>query len=72
MNNTLYIVGVGPGDPELLTFKAMNILKRCAVVTTPKGSKNGNSTALSIASQAVDLTGKTILELHFPMKKAFP
>lgn len=69
MNNTLYIVGVGPGDPELLTFKAMNILKRCAAITTPKGSKNGNSTALSIISQAVDLTGKKILELYFPMKK---
>ncbi len=69
MNSTLYIVGVGPGDPELLTFKAHKALNSCAVIATPKGSKNGNSTALSIIKQAVELEGKAILELHFPMKK---
>ncbi|MBL4902080.1 MAG: precorrin-2 C(20)-methyltransferase [Desulfocapsa sp.] len=69
MNNTLYIIGVGPGDPELLTFKAHTILDSCSVIATPKGSKNGNSTALSIIQQAVELEGKTILELYFPMKK---
>lgn len=69
MNNTLYIIGVGPGDPELLTFKAHKVLKACPVIATPKASRNGNSTALSIAQQAVELKGKTIIELHFPMKK---
>lgn len=69
MQSTLYIIGTGPGDPELLTIKAMNALKKCPVIATPKGSPNGNSTALSIVRQAVDTRDKEILELHFPMKK---
>jgi precorrin-2/cobalt-factor-2 C20-methyltransferase len=69
MNNTLYIIGVGPGDPGLLTFKAHSLLESCTVIATPKGSKNGNSTALSIIQHTVELEDKTILELYFPMKK---
>lgn len=69
MKSTLYIVGTGPGDPELLTVKAMNALKTCSVLVTPKGSPNGNSTALSIVRQAVDTSDKEVVELYFPMKK---
>ena len=32
---TLYGLGVGPGDPELLTLKALRLLKACAVVAYP-------------------------------------
>ena len=69
MPSTLYIIGTGPGDPELLTVKAINALKKCPVFVTPKGSPNGNSTALSIVKQAVDTRDKEIMELHFPMIK---
>jgi precorrin-2/cobalt-factor-2 C20-methyltransferase len=69
MQSTLYIIGTGPGDPELLTVKAVNALNKCSVFVTPKGSPNGNSTALSIVTQAVDIRNKKIVELHFPMKK---
>lgn len=69
MESTLYIVGTGPGDPELLTLKAFNTLSRCPVIVAPKGSRNGTSTALSIVSQALDITPKEIHELYFPMKK---
>jgi len=69
MKPTLYILGTGPGDPELLTIKAVNALKTCSVLVTPKGSPNGNSTALSIVKQAVDTSEKKIVELYFPMKK---
>jgi precorrin-2/cobalt-factor-2 C20-methyltransferase len=71
MKPTLYIVGTGPGDPELLTIKAMNALKTCSVLVTPKGSPNGNSTALSIVRQAVDTSDKAVVELYFPMKKVY-
>ena len=69
MQSILYIIGTGPGDPEQLTLKAVKALNACSVFVTPKGAVNGSSTALSIVSQAVDTTGKEILELHFPMKK---
>jgi len=69
MTSTLFIVGVGPGDPELITRKAFHILETTPVVATPKGSKNGNSTALSIVEQAMDLTGREIVHLYFPMQK---
>ena len=45
----LYGVGVGPGDPELLTEKAIRILGECDVIAVPQ-SENGGRTALEIAS----------------------
>ncbi|MBW6521183.1 MAG: precorrin-2 C(20)-methyltransferase [Desulfoarculaceae bacterium] len=72
MQATLYIVGVGPGDPDLLTIKALNLLRHCPVVATPKALANGNSTALAIVQNALPMDEaheKEILELHFPMKK---
>ncbi len=35
MKGTVYGVGVGPGDPELLTFKAARIISQCPVVAVP-------------------------------------
>lgn len=72
MQATLHIIGVGPGDPALLTIKAHNVLRHCPVVATPKASQQGHSTALSIVQQALsagEIGGKEIVELHFPMKK---
>ena len=69
---TLYIIGVGPGDPDLLTIKALNILRHCLVVATPKASAHGHSTALSIVERVLpmaEVAKKEIVELHFPMKK---
>ncbi|MEJ2134951.1 MAG: precorrin-2 C(20)-methyltransferase [Desulfofustis sp.] len=69
MSGTLYIIGTGPGDPQLLTLKAVNIFTSCPVIIAPHGARNGSSTALAIVSEAVSLAGKTVVELHFPMKK---
>ncbi len=71
MKGTFYVVGVGPGDPELLTLKAARILDKSKVWLTPAASKNGSSTALSIASGAVTSNGKKIMPHHFPMKKVY-
>lgn len=69
MHSTLYIVGTGPGDPDLLTLKAYETLKQCPLIVAPKGSKNGKSTALSIVEQTVSIKDKDVFELYFPMKK---
>lgn len=71
MRATLSIVGVGPGDPGLLTLKALRALQQCPVIATPS-ARHGHSTALSIVAQALlpdELAGKEIVELYFPMKK---
>lgn len=66
IKGTLYGVSVGPGDPELLTFKAMRIMRRCPVIAAPQ-TKSGEMLALEIARQAVDLSRKVIVPLHFTM-----
>jgi precorrin-2/cobalt-factor-2 C20-methyltransferase len=66
---TLYAVGIGPGDPELLTLKAARLIKTHDLILVPKGKEDGESLALSIIKGAVELDGKEIREIHFPMKK---
>lgn len=68
IKGTLYGVSVGPGDPELLTFKAMRIIRRCPVIAAPQ-TKSGEMLALEIARQAVDLSRKVIVPLHFTMSR---
>lgn len=69
MTGKLYVIGVGPGDPELMTLKAVRILRQAPCVFVPKGREEGASLALSIMRGAVSLDGKKIVELHFPMMK---
>ncbi len=66
---TLYLVGIGPGDPELMTCKAVRVLEQTRVLVGPKAKADGASNAVQIAASQVDMTGKTVLELRFPMKK---
>ena len=68
MAGTLYCVGIGPGDPELLTLKATRLLREADVVAIPQGD-NDVLTAKNIVSQVVDLTHKEQLLVYMPMTK---
>lgn len=48
-SGTFYGIGVGPGDPELLTVKAIHAIEKADVLIAPKTEKKEGSVALSIA-----------------------
>lgn len=68
MSGILYGVSVGPGDPELVTLKAVKILKKCRVIAAPvtRGEKRA---ALSITERVCDISEKTVLDLPFTMSR---
>ena len=66
---TFYGVGVGPGDPELLTLKAIRAMEHCPVIAAPE-TRGEKTLALDIARGAVDLSGNTILTLEFHRTQA--
>ena len=65
-SGVLFGVSVGPGDPELITVKAIKTIERCEVIAVPQ-TKGENHLALEIVRGAVNLKNKRILELPFLM-----
>lgn len=66
---TLYGVGVGPGDPELVTVKAYRLMQTSPVIAYPNKRMGGKSYALEIVELYVNPAEKTMLGLVFPMTK---
>ena len=71
MAGTFIGIGVGPGDPELITIKAVKALKAVDVIFVPKSHANKPSMALSMVKQILEERKKPaeVLELVFPMTK---
>ena len=74
---TFYGIGVGPGDPELITVKALKIIKSCPVIAAPR-TGNGDMVALDIVwrtgilSESAEIAeefDKKILAMDFTMDK---
>lgn len=65
----IYAVGIGPGDPELLTRKAERIIRAAPVICSPTGAADASSYALSIVEQFLDRSRQEILVQVFPMRK---
>lgn len=68
MSGILFGVSVGAGDPDLMTLGAVRALEKCKIIAVPR-TKGESSLALSIAEQAVDMSGKEILYFDFPMTR---
>jgi len=68
INGTLYGIGVGPGDPELITLKAVKILRRVDVVFAAASTGNSHSLAVKIASPHLK-EGVPVVRLGFPMTR---
>jgi len=69
MNNRIgrfYGIGVGPGDPELVTLKASRVLSQVPVIFVPKKGKESASYARSIIASLVRAE-QEVVELVFPM-----
>ena len=67
MNGTLYGVGVGPGDPELMTLKAVRLIEENEIIALP-GAVPTETIAYQIAIQAAPaLADKKLLPIYMPM-----
>jgi precorrin-2/cobalt-factor-2 C20-methyltransferase len=70
MAGTLYGLGLGPGDPELVTLKALRLLRAAAVIAYP-APKGGDSFARSIVADWIAPAQREIA-IPFPMRPGPP
>ncbi len=68
MSSVLYIVGIGPGDPGLITVRGAEVLQSVHTVFVPVSRADRNSRALEIAEQHLP-DGCMIEKLLFPMTR---
>lgn len=71
MTGTLYGVGLGPGDPDLITIKAHRLIANAEVIAYPAPA-GGDSFARSIAADAIPATATEVI-IPIPMDvRRFP
>ena len=69
MSGTVFGLGVGPGDPDLITLKALTILKRVPVIAYP-APEGGDSLVRAIAASHLP-GGQTEIVVNTPMVAGF-
>jgi len=67
----LYVVGLGPGDPELVTVRAMRILSMVPLIFVPYSTGTSRSLALGIVKEYASPSAE-IVTLGFPMVRDAP
>ena len=69
MKGTAYGVGVGPGDPELMSLKAIRLIRENDVIAVP-GKVANETVAYKIAAAIVpELKDKELVPIYMPMVK---
>ena len=69
MKGIAYGVGVGPGDPELMTLKAIRLIRENDVIAVP-GKAATEAVAFKIAAAVVpELMEKELVPIYMPMVK---
>lgn len=71
MEEKLYCIGVGPGDPELLTLKALRILTEVDAIAYPYSDK-GESEAVAfgiVKAACENVEQKDLIPIHVPMTR---
>ena len=67
MKGILYGIGIGPGDPEHITLKAVKMMNKVDIIAAP-GKDVKETTAYKIAVQAVpEIADKELLPIYMPM-----
>lgn len=66
----LYGIGVGPGDPELLTLKALRLIRSAPIIAYP-APEHGDSFARGIVAAWLDGRQREIA-IRFPMRPGSP
>ena len=65
MKGKLYGIGIGPGDPELLTLKAVRLIREADVIAVP-GKVKTETVAYQITVQAVpEIADKECVEVYY-------
>ena len=68
MTKELYVVGLGPGDPELITVKGVNAISNADVIFVPYSTGTNRSLSLNIVEKYAKKDAK-VVTLGFPMAK---
>jgi len=61
----VYSIGLGPGDPELITLKAKRILQESDIVVVPQSDETGRSVAKEIVLRYI--SEDKVMMYYFPM-----
>ena len=67
MKGKLIGIGVGPGDPELMTLKAVRAIEQADVIAVPVKCQGEKSVAFEIVKGACSIKDQTILPVIFSM-----
>lgn len=65
----LYGVGVGPGDPELLTLKAVRVINECMVIVVPTKSIEDSLAYKTALDVVPSISTKELIGIDMPMSK---